>query len=200
MPAPLDFYFDFSSPYGYLAATQIDELAARYGREVDWHAILLGATFKVTGLQPLPSIPLKGDYARHDMPRSARFLGIEIRMPSSFPVGTVAVSRAFYWAKAQDPQRAKALAMAMFRAYFLDDINIGEASNVVSVAARAGFDAAAVEAALQDPAVKDQLKQANDRAIERKVFGSPYVLVDGEPFWGVDRLPQIERWLAQGGF
>ena len=72
MADPIDFYFDFSSPYGYFASTQIDRIAAKHGREVAWRPILLGAVFKVTRQQPLPTIPLKGDYARHDHARSAR--------------------------------------------------------------------------------------------------------------------------------
>ncbi|MBI2225012.1 MAG: DsbA family protein, partial [Betaproteobacteria bacterium] len=75
MANPIDFYFDYSSPYGYFAAMKIDDLAARHGRSVNWKPILLGAVFKVTGGKPLPSLPLKGDYAKRDMARSARFLG-----------------------------------------------------------------------------------------------------------------------------
>ena len=64
MPQPIYFYFDFSSPYGYIASNKIDALAARYGRTVNWHPILLGVVMKITGGAALPSIPLKGDYAR----------------------------------------------------------------------------------------------------------------------------------------
>ena len=64
MPNPVDFYFDYSSPYGYIAAMKIDELMAKYNRSVNWKPILLGAVFKVTGGQPLPSLPLKGAYSK----------------------------------------------------------------------------------------------------------------------------------------
>jgi len=83
MPSPLRFHFDFSSPYGYLASQRIESLAARHGRAVEWRPVLLGAAFKIAGTQPLTSIPLKGDYARRDLPRTARFHGIEFRMPST---------------------------------------------------------------------------------------------------------------------
>jgi 2-hydroxychromene-2-carboxylate isomerase len=76
MAAPIDFYFDFSSPYGYLAAQKIEALAAKHGREVDWHPVLLGVIFKETGSAPLTMVPLKGDYSRRDFERSARFHGI----------------------------------------------------------------------------------------------------------------------------
>ena len=87
MAAPIDFYFDFSSPYGYLAAQKIDALAAKHGRTVDWHPMLLGVVFKETGAAPLTMIPLKGDYSRRDFERSARFHGIAgFRMPPKFPI------------------------------------------------------------------------------------------------------------------
>ena len=72
MSAPVEFYFDFSSPYGYLASTQIDDLGKRHGRAIAWHPFLLGAAFKVTGQQPLTEQPLRGPYHRHDFERSAR--------------------------------------------------------------------------------------------------------------------------------
>ena len=75
-PAPIDFYFEFASPYGYLASTQIDAIGARHGREVAWHPIMLGAAFKETGARPLMQTPLKGPYLRHDVPRFARLLGV----------------------------------------------------------------------------------------------------------------------------
>ena len=113
----VDFYFDFSSPYGYLASTQIDELAARHGRNVTWRPILLGAAFKITGGQPLPTIPLKGSYATHDMARMARLMKVPFKLPSRFPLAATAPSRAFYWASDRDMALANSLARALFHAY-----------------------------------------------------------------------------------
>lgn len=200
MPDPIEFYFDFSSTYGYLGSHRIDALAARHGREVIWKPILLGAVFKVTGLPPLPEVPLKGDYAKRDVLRSARFYGIPYRHPSVFPISTQAPARAFYWLQARDPAKAKALARALYNAYFQQDINISNPADTVAVAVEQGIDGDALAAALNDPAVKEKLKVEVDAAIQRGVFGSPLVFVDGEPFWGVDRFDQIDRWLARGGF
>jgi 2-hydroxychromene-2-carboxylate isomerase len=196
----LDFYFDFSSPYGYFAALKIDELAAKYGRSVDWKPVLLGALFKVTGGKPLPQLPLKGDYARHDMARSARFLGIPFKLPLRFPVATVAAARLFYWANDRDPKLARELAKALYRAYFVEDRDISSADVTVEVAIAQGLPRGEALAALDDPAVKDRLRREVDAAIARGVFGSPYIVVGGEPFWGVDRLDQIERWLKSGAY
>lgn len=200
MAAPIEYYFDFSSPYGYLASCKIDALAAKHGREVVWRPFLLGVAFKATGGAPLPSMPLKGPYHERDFPRSAKFHGVEYRQPSVFPIATVAPARAFYWLDARDPARARALAKALYRAYFLDDVDISSADNTVAVCARFGLDADEARAGIGDPAVKDRTRAEVEKAIARGVFGSPYIIVDGEPFWGSDRLDQIDKWLATGGW
>ncbi|MBX3651156.1 MAG: 2-hydroxychromene-2-carboxylate isomerase [Burkholderiales bacterium] len=198
MSQPVDFYFDFSSPYGYFAASRIDALAARHGRSTVWHPILLGAIFKLTGQQPLTTIPLKGSYALHDLMRSARWFGLPFRMPGKFPVSSIAPCRAYYWLQDRDPAAAKALAQALYRAYFVEDRDISSPEITANVAAKLGHDKSAVLQAVNDAAVKERLRSEVDAAIERGVFGSPYIVVDGEPFWGSDRLDQIEQWLAKG--
>lgn len=200
MPAAIDFYFDYSSPYGYFAAMKIDDLAAKNGRSVNWKPILLGTVFKVTGGQPLPMLPLKGPYALRDILRSARFHGLPYQQPSKFPVATQAPARAFYWVNDRDPALAKKLAQALYQAYFLQDRDISSPEITADVAATLGLQRDEVLAALNDAAVKDRLKNEVDAAIKLGVFGSPYIVVDGEPFWGIDRFDQIEHWLARGPF
>lgn len=201
MSAPIDFYFDFSSPYGYLASEKIEETAARHSRSIDWHPILLGIVFKQTGAAPLTMVPLKGDYSRRDMARSARFHGVtDFRMPSKFPIPTQAAARIVLWQKSRDAALAAKVVHSLYRAFFIDDVDISDPEKAVAVAAKCGVDAAAARAAIDEPVVKDALKQANDEAIARGVFGSPFIIVDGEPFWGLDRLDQVERWLATGGW
>ncbi|MGL1834016.1 2-hydroxychromene-2-carboxylate isomerase [Rhodocyclaceae bacterium SMB388] len=200
MTAAIDFYFDFSSPFGYFMAEKIDEVAARHGRDVHWRPYLLGAVYKKLGEQPLPSRPIKGPYSVHDFARTGRFLGLKSRIPDNFPVGTQHAARAFYWLSDQDPVLARRFALATFRAYFVDGRDISQPEVVCDIAVDLGVDRAALQRALVDDAVKARLRAACDEALERGVFGSPYVIIDGEPFWGVDRLPQIERWLAEGGF
>jgi 2-hydroxychromene-2-carboxylate isomerase len=200
MALPIDFYFDFSSPYGYLGSERIEEVAARHGRNVLWHPILLGVVFKVTGGAPLTEIPVKGEYSKLDFARSARFLGVPFRLPSRFPIATQQAARAFLWLDDQDPVLAKNFAHAVFRAYFAEDIDISDMSNLLGVAESMGVERRALQAAVSDSALKDRLRARNDAAMARGVFGSPFFFVDGEPFWGVDRLPHLERWLESGGF
>jgi 2-hydroxychromene-2-carboxylate isomerase len=200
MKQAIDFYFDFSSPYGYFAAEKIEALAAKHGREAAWHPILLGVVFKATGGAPLPTIPLKGDYVRRDFPRSAKFHGVEFKLPSLFPIATQVPARAVCWMQAKDGVLAKRLAQALYRAYFVDGIDISSPDNTVSAAVKLGIDGEALRAALNDPAIKDKLKTEVEAALARGVFGSPYVIVDSEPFWGIDRFDQIDKWLTTGGW
>jgi 2-hydroxychromene-2-carboxylate isomerase len=200
MPDAIDFYFDYSSPYGYFAAMKIDGLAARHGRGVNWKPILLGAVFKVTGAQPLPTLPLKGAYALRDILRSARFHGVPYKQPAKFPIASQAPARAFYWVNERDPVLAKKLAQNLYQAYFVQDRDISSPEITADVAATLGLKRDEVLAALNDGAVKDKLKNEVDAAIKLGVFGSPYIVIDGEPFWGIDRFDQIERWLATGPY
>ncbi|MDO8347333.1 MAG: 2-hydroxychromene-2-carboxylate isomerase [Rugosibacter sp.] len=200
MPAAIEFWFDFSSPYAYLAAGKIDALAEKYQRHADWHPILLGVVFQTTGAVPIVQAPLKGEYSLHDIDRSARFLGIPFRFPSRFPLPTQVAARAFYWLKDNAPATAKPFALAIFHAFFVADRDISDPDVVFDIAAEQGIDRAALTQAAAMPEIKERLKQETATAIGKGLFGAPYIIVDGEPFWGADRLPQIETWLATGGF
>jgi 2-hydroxychromene-2-carboxylate isomerase len=200
MAQPIEFYFDFSSPYGYIASQLIDSVAATHGREVVWKPLLLGAVFKITGMAPLLEYPVKGDYMRRDFERSARLHGIPYRMPDPFPFSGVTANRAFYWLEASDPARAHDLARAFFDAAFVKGRNISVAEQVADIAVELGIEPEALLAGIQSPEVKDRTRAENDSALAKGVFGSPYFLVDGEPFWGADRLDQVERWLVTGGW
>lgn len=200
MAEAIDFYFDFSSPYSYLAAEKIDALAERFGRQVNWRPILLGVVFQQLGTQSLVKQPGQGDYAPRDMARSARFLGIPFRMPSRFPLPTQAAARAYYWLEGQDPALARRFAHAVFRAFYVDDRDISAPAEVLAIATDLGIARAALEAALASPEVKERLKRETEAAVDQGLFGAPWVVVDGEAFWGADRLAQIEKWLETGGF
>ncbi|MCI1005433.1 2-hydroxychromene-2-carboxylate isomerase [Herbaspirillum sp. C7C8] len=198
MSTPIDFYFDFSSPYGYFAAVEIDKLAAKYGRSVNWHPILLGPIFKALGTNSLVNIPVKGDYSRHDMERTARFHNIFYKAPSQFPIGTQVAARATLWVQQTQPAKAVDLIKTLYSAYFTEDIDISVPENVLRIAADNGIDRAALEAALGSPELKEQLRASTDAAGRAGVFGSPFMIVDGEQFWGFDRFTQLEAFLKNG--
>ena len=201
MAEPIDFYFEFASPYGYLASTQIDSIGARRGRGVRWHPIMLGAALKATGSKPLVEIPLKGPYMMRDLPRFARLLGVPFIVPPRMPANSLHASRAAVWLEERDgPEAAKALAKAILQAHWGEGRDIGAPELVAEIAAPLGVEPAALLAAVADPAIKQRLKDETEASLERGVFGSPFIFVGGEPFWGVDRLDQVERWLESGGW
>lgn len=194
---PIEFWFDFSSAYSYLLSETIELVAARHGRSVDYRPTLLGAVFKASGGVPLTELPMKGPYSLRDFERSARFHGVAFRMPSTFPISTVSAARAVLWLKDADPAKAHAFVHAAFRALFVDDRNLSDAAVVAQVAREVGIDSDALAQAIAAQPIKDKLKANVDESIARGVFGAPFVFVDGEPFWGHDRLPQIERWMQR---
>ena len=198
--AAIDFYFEFSSPYGYIASQLAEDFEKRVGRELRWRPFLLGPVFKITGQPPLVEIPMKGDYSKRDFLRSARMHQVPYKHPAKFPIGTVAALRAFYWVTDRDPALARTLAKALYKAFFVDDIDISAPATVIRIAADVGVDAAQLAAALEDPALKERAKREVDAAIAANVFGSPFFIVDGEPFWGVDRMPMMEQWIKTGGW
>lgn len=199
-PPPIDFYFDFSSPYGYLASTRINTIAANHGRRVNWRPILLGPMFKAVGTAPLVGLPLKGPYSIRDFIRTARYYRVPYKQPDPFPIGTQNAARAFYWINDRDPLRACHFAQACYAEFFGKGVDISSIEKVADIAATLGEDHTATAVAVQDPVLKDRMKHENDAALARGVFGSPFIFVDDEPFWGNDRLDQVDAWLATGGF
>ncbi len=196
--APVEFYFDFISPFGYLAAAKIDELADRYGRETRWQPMMLGVTvMKVMGLKPLLDTPLKGDYMRHDIPRLARIFGVPLKMIDDVP-SPLAPARAFYWLDARDPALAKQLAQRLYTRLFARGEDISAPESVAEEAAALGIARQETLTALQSETVKQRLHAAIDASIAKGVFGSPFFIIDGEPIWGCDRLWMVEKLLAEG--
>lgn len=200
MADPIEFWFDFSSPYAYFAQAKIDDIGARHGRETIWRPFLLGAVFKITGMPPLVEVPMKGEYCLEDWPRLARFQHLPWTMPDPFPIATIAAARAFYWLDETDPAKAKSFAQACFDTYFGQGIQIGKPDEVAAVAEGVGVDGAALLEAIQQPEIKDKLRLNVEAAVEKQIFGSPMIIVDGERFWGSDRIWMVKKWLQSGGW
>lgn len=197
---PILFYFDFLSPYGYIGSVEVERLATRLGRRVDWRPVLLGITmFKVMGLKALPDTPLKGDYVRHDVERLARFFAVPFRRPAGM-MRSLPAMRAFTWLNARDPALARRFGQAVFRRHWTEGIDLSEAANVATVLGECGLDDAAREAAIASDGAKDLLRAQVDAAIAAGVFGVPTFVVEGEMFWGADKLPMLERWIETGGW
>ena len=182
-------------------ATRSTRSARSTAAKSTWRPFLLGVAFKATGAAAAALDPAEGRLReRTTFLRSARFHGVPYRHPTKFPIASVAPTRAFYWLNAKDSQRAKDLARALYAAYFLEDLDISNADIAIAIAAKCGLGADEVRPGINDQAVKDATKTEVEKALAIGAFGSPYIVIDGEAFWGADRLDQIDRWLATGGF
>ena len=201
MADPIDFYFDFSSPYAYFAAQKIDEVAMEFGeREVEWRPFLLGVAMKTSLNKPLAHQPLKGQYSIEDWDRLARFMDVPWTLPKNFPIATLAPARAFYWLSDKDKAQAKQFARTCFSAYFGEGRDISSVDTVAEIAETIGINPDELREAVGDNEIKERLKDETWSAVQAGVFGSPFFIIDGEQFWGSDRIWMIKRWLKTGGW
>ena len=201
-PAPIDFYSDFLSGSGYVASLRIEAIAARHGRRVEWHCMLLGvAVMKTMGLKPLLETPLKGDYVLRDFARYLRRHGLVLARDLSEPMmDPRPAARAFCWVKRHHPQHAGAFTHAVFDRYWRLGHDLSQPDELAAAAEPLGLDTTALRVALDSDETRTDLRDAVAASLARGVFGSPFVFVDGEPFWGSDRLEQVDEWLARGGW
>ena len=198
----IDFYLDFTSPYAYLASTQIEALAARFDHSVVWRPFLIGATFKLTGRQALIQHPLVWEYSLQDVQRTARLLGQAINFPTKFPILSVKTGRLFYYFQERDANQvvAKKFALAVFMAFFVEQKDITDNRVLAEITAQFGLTEKALTEIVKSTEMKQRFKVEVDAALERKVFGAPMFIVNNEMFWGVDKLGQLENWLETGGW
>jgi 2-hydroxychromene-2-carboxylate isomerase len=195
----LDFWYDLSSTYSYLAASRIEGLAEKAGVDVRWRPFLLGPVFKVNGLEASPAevYPGKGRYAWRDMERLAMLYGLpKFKLPDPFPTNSLLAARVgIALADADRP----AFTRAVYRAEFGDGRQIGDRALIADILKQLGHGAEALLAAAGDQATKDKLRAQTEEAIKLGMFGAPnFVTEDGEWFWGNDRLEQALAW-ARGG-
>lgn len=187
----VDFYFDLSSPYSYLAATQMRGLGERTGAAVVWKPMVLGAVFKAVGNEMPARLPAKGRWMWRDLTHWAAHYGVPWRMSSHFPVNAIKAMRLVL----VDEARAAEVALAAFSAMWVDDRNISEEPELRRIAERAGLDPQAALQAIEDPKIKERLRANTDEAVARGAFGAPTFVVGDELFWGNDRLHFVEAAL-----
>lgn len=196
----VDFYFEFYSPYAYLASFRIDEIVEKHGCTANWRPFMLGPTFAITGHQPLTQTPLMGDYSLLDMQRNARLLNVAFQMPAEFPRASLNCARAFYALVDDHPEQAKVLAKAIYHEIFGLGKDGTLPDSIATLAKQNGIDAEFLLESIQASEIKQRLKDETENAINRGVFGSPFIFVDDQPFWGNDRLDHVDRWLTTGGW
>ncbi len=196
MPAPIDVWFDFASPYAYLVRRPMLGLAERYGRAIAWRPVILWAVLKEQSIVPVADSPVKWAYLVKDMRRSAAFHGLPFGNPR-MPMSSHAAARFYYALTAARPELVEPLIDALFAAQMVDNRPLSEPETLIATAARHGIDQAVAVDAIEGPVGRERLAAAVAEAVAAGVFGSPFVILDGEPFFGADRLPQIAWRLSQ---
>lgn len=188
----LDFWFDYSCPYAYLASTQVEALAARTGAALAWKPMLLGGVFAANGTPQKLFATLSAAKAAHnarDLDRWADVFGVTLRMPPGHPLRTVEALRATI-ACGVDPR----VVHALYRAYWVDGRGPSEPATLREVLGAAGHDVDRILAEITLPEAKDDLRKRTDEAIALGIFGAPAFVVDGaRMYWGQDRMHFVER-------
>ncbi|MGB6119484.1 MAG: 2-hydroxychromene-2-carboxylate isomerase [Mesorhizobium sp.] len=195
---PILFYFDFASPYAYFALEEIERIAAAHGRRIEWRPVLVWAILKAQSISPPMESPARRSYIVGDMARSAAFHGLPYKHPSKLPLSAHRALRLYYEIAEKDIDLAHRFGREVFAAFFTRDEDISAEQTVVTIAARVGIDEAQAIAGMSSESAKAKLAAMVDEAVAAGVVGSPFVVVDGEGFFGADRLPQIE-WRLSGG-
>jgi 2-hydroxychromene-2-carboxylate isomerase len=192
--ATLDFFYDLASPYACLSALRIAALARAAEVALQYRPFLLGPIFRAEGLSdsPLNVFPLRGAYAAKDVSRRALRYGFEMRFPSTFPRHSVLASRVAVVALLEG--WGEAFTEAVYRAEFQEDADISDAEVVGALVAKQRQTAERVLAAAQTPEVKAALRAQTEAAQSFGIFGAPSFLVEGELFWGDDRLEDALDW------
>ena len=190
MTRTLEFYFDYGSPYSYLADTQVEAIAQRTGATLARKPMLLGGVFKSTGNHSPAEMPQKSAWSGFDMPLWARHYGVPFQRNPFFPVNTLALMRGA--AAAQIDGSFERYHPAIFKAMWIDGRNLNDIKEVAAVLVGAGLDPQKFGNRIQEQDVKDRLKATTDEAVARGVFGAPTSFVDGRMFFGNDRLPFVE--------
>jgi 2-hydroxychromene-2-carboxylate isomerase len=196
MTHTLEIYWDFSSPYSYLGATQAAALAKRTRATLSWKPMLLGGLFKAIGQVEAPVLTwgeAKRTHTLKDLTRWAALFGVPFKFPTRFPTHSLKAMRV-YLALAEE--RRDAFREKTYRACWAEDRDIADDATLRELI---GEGADAVIARTQESAVKQALIDATNEAVKRGVFGAPTWIVDGkddELIWGQDRIPLVERALA----
>lgn len=191
MTASFDFYFDFGSLASYLAHTQLPRISAETGAKPQMYPMLLGGVFQATGNASPMAVPAKGRYVYIDMKRFADAYGVPLVMNPHFPIITTTLMRAATALQVQGDEAFQRYMDAIYRAIWVEALNMNDPGVVSEVLSRAGFDPAAVLAMANEQATKDKLKAVTMTAVERGVFGAPTFFIGDHMYWGQDRIEQV---------
>jgi len=199
MPKKLEFFYDCSSPWTYLAFTKIEEVAGRHSANLVWKPILVGGLFNTVNPSVYESrqkpVPVKAKYYVKDLQDWARFYGIKIGNPSVFPVNSVKAMRGAFVAHGHGI--ISRYSRRVFESYWGDNQDISKDDVLRAIVREVGLDEKEYFEKIASPEYKDKLKANTDEVMNRGGFGSPTMFVEGSMFFGNDRLPLVEWELSK---
>ena len=195
MSKKVEFFFDVGSPASYLAWTQLESIAQRTNAKIIWRPMLLGAVFQATGNASPAVVPAKGAYMLKDLQRFSNIYGVPFNFNPFFPLNTMHLMRGAT-AYLEEPEFQTYLA-AIFNALWSEQLNMESPEVVAEVLTKAGIDVTDFMARISETEVKERLKDTTEEAVARGVFGAPSFFVNGEMFFGQDRLSFVETALKE---
>lgn len=193
----IQFWYEYGSPYSYIASARIEKLAEAAGRKIDWRPFLLGPIFRAQGWNDTPAalFPAKGRHMWRDVERLCNHYGIPYKRPEIFPQNGVRAARATY--VAIDEGWGPEMTHAVYDRVFVNERDISDPDVLRDIIESLGRDAAAVLAKAESPEYRDRLRAATEDAMARGIFGAPSFIVGDELFWGSDRLEQAVAWTTR---
>jgi 2-hydroxychromene-2-carboxylate isomerase len=195
MTKSVEFYFDVGSPAAYIAWHRLPGICRETGATLQYKPMLLGGVFQATGNQSPMAIPAKGRYVHMDLDRYAQRYRIPFSHNPFFPINTLMLMRGATALQMRDRARLVPYGDAVYRAIWVEQKDMNDPAVVAGVLQQAGFDPAAVLTMASDPEVKERLKNVTQDAVARGVFGAPTFFVDGQMYWGQDRLDFVKEAL-----
>ncbi len=193
MGKKVEFYYDFSSPYTYIASRRIEKICEDNDAALEWKPFLLGGVFNEIGSIPAVQIDNKFSYLRRDFEESAIFYGADFKFPDIFPLNSVRSMRGAF--AAQEKGKLVEYTHEMFRLYWTQGVDLSKAEILGEAVGKIGIDAQWFVNRIAEQEIKDKLRDETNIAIERGVFGAPTMFVDDKMFWGNDRLDFLDRYL-----
>jgi len=196
MRKSVDFFFDVGSPASYLAWTQLPGICANHGADLVYRPMLLGGVYQATGNASPATIPLKARYWQLDYERHARRYGVPFKDNVHFPIITLFLMRAVTGIQQRRPEQLQQLLGCVFKALWVDALNLNEPQLTADILKAGGFDPAEIDRLTQDPETKAALKATTEEAVKRGVFGAPTIFVGDQMFFGQDRMDFVREALA----
>ena len=195
MTKTVEFLFDVGSPTAYLAWTQLPQICAETGATLVSTPMLLGGVFQATGNASPAAVPAKGRYMTADLARFAKRYGVPFAHNPNFPINTLLLMRGAVGVQLRLPERFDIYLKAVFSALWVEQKNLNDPAVLMATLAAAGFEPAAMQALVAEPAVKDALRANTEGAVARGVFGAPTLFVGETMFFGQDRLDFVREAL-----